>query len=747
MKKRIIAVLMLFLVLSVSYTSASVLDDSWWVLVSMSSGSTEIPEKALILTALGESVGKVQNTSDVLAEMESLSRDLIEYQNPDGGWGHFENEVSSVPPTAYSLIALNLVKSLGNEYSQLGNIKGIDTALRAGERFLLDSFNGEGWGYIPGTKTELYPTLLAIWALGEMGYTYGSSIQVDRAVKYVNSIDELTPRELALKLIAFKSVEHPADRSDIERCRKLLTEPSLGLQERAYLTYALTLYEPFSFETAKALLYLETIGTHNRTFYIQSQPGPLLYTDTAISTAYAVMAFAQVSDRVSEVSNPRAELCDSLVESQNPDGGWGLYPGDASSAKATYYAIRALSKCTRASDSVAKAVEWAKAHLEDSRETAERAGTVTEDYYYTLKILAEFGEKAVDQEKEVQFIENLSYRTGLWRGAFAIPQPSETAMALDLLLDLGLNGSEPYVRNAKEWLLSITPDGWGLIISHSLGVMVGKNVPVTLTVLEALTKVSSKEELAPHLKWLASQELPDGAWGYFKESTNMLGEASHGTPSMEYTIRAINVLRSNGYNITAETLQWVLGNIDPSNMTNTEKALALEFLANIHFIPSVTLYEVVRNLGEGSWTIHAPGEYEKVAEVVRDSLEDLGAEVSLVNGTLGELNGNHIILAEFGAVNVSRYNGDVHVEVQGMLVKINGEAYFKDSTVAIIPGMTGNGYVLMVLFEKKTEDAVINIWKSELFRYLHGDYMVLKCVDRNHDGTIDPLEMEVLHPE
>jgi hypothetical protein len=275
-------------------------------------------------------------------------------------------------------------------FPQLRRIDNLNASIRGGEAFLMKSFNGDGWGYVPDSPTELYPTLLALWALGETGHRYGSSWVVERAIEYVDSMTELKPKELALKLIAFKSVGYPPNETEVETCKELLSNPELGMDERAYLTYALVLYEPFSFDTAKALMYIETAGSHNGTFYLTSRPGPLLYTDTITPTAYSVMAFARVSDSIMEVSNPRTELCHALTDSQNLDGGWGIYPGRVSDPKATYYAVRAVSRCTSTSENVERAIKWAKEHLEAERQASLMAGTVTRDYYYTVKILKYF---------------------------------------------------------------------------------------------------------------------------------------------------------------------------------------------------------------------------------------------------------------------------------------------------------------------------------------------------------------------
>lgn len=743
--RKIFTVVILFMLLVLPYASAaSVIDESLGFITYTAIDTNEIPKKALLLTALASTVGKAQDSTDTLFAVANVTEYLLKAQNPDGGWGHYINEVSTPHDTATVLIALEAVREIVDDYTVEIDKNDIERALRKGRTYLLSAFNGEGWGYLADSPTEFYPTALSLWALGSIGLTPENSIAVKAGAEYLEKAKDLGPDDLALRLIAFKAIGYGNVTEDLERCKELLSSNELNELERATLTYALVLHEPLSFGTGQALVALEMMGSNNGTYYLVNRDIPFLNSDPITPTAYAVMAFSSVADELSgNLINPKGELCSKLIESQNPDGSWGIYAGTPGSAKATYYAVRALRTCTPVPKNIDLAIDWAKNHLAAAKDDAARHGTVTEDYYYTVKILAEFGNLSDNEKDELlNFTRSLEVLPGRWAGDFSIPQPYETAMGLGLLLELGASGED--VNASREWLLSLTQDGWGIILNHRLNVMVGKSVPTTVTVMEPLLEITSADRLIPHADWLMAQRLPDGSWGHFRRSENVLGEVSWGASSMEYTVRTAEVLEALGYDVKEDTLNWVLNNLQNKTKTTVDTALALEFLKDAPSLPDVTIYETIASLRDGLWELHYSPEYQEVAETIAPHIEEFGANIELKEGVSSEEYGNHIFLAAPGDVNVSKYNSGVALEVRGLLVKVNGQAYSLPSTVVIIPGRTQDGHVMMVLFDEPSSEGVKPIFTSGLFKYLHGKYIVFEAKDSNGNGVIDPNEIKLL---
>ena len=742
MGRRIIPLLLIILVLIPYASAASVIDESQPFLNPAIDYTNEVPQEALLLAALASTVGKTVNTSVAAATVLDAVNTLESWQNPDGGWGYYRGSISTPQDTALAIIGLTTAKPVVEKYAGESAFNALDASLRDGRAYLLGSFEGKGWGYIKDSPIEFYPTVLSLWALGELGLNINNSLVVDSASDYVANFTDLSPDYLALRLIAFKAIGHKPVEGDLQRCSELLGSGNLSGLERAMLTYALVLYEPFGFDTAKALTVLEEEGQHNGTYFILSGSGAFLNVDSLTPTAYAVMAFSLLADELSKgtFTSPKSVLCSELIKSQNPDGGWGIYAGGASSAKATYYAVEALHYCTPLPEDVKKGIAWAREHLESAEDNALRAGTITEDYYYTVLTLARFGNLSDSERAElINFTRSLEYAPGQWRGLFSIPQPYETAMGLSLLQALGDRSSRD-VTAGKKWLLSLTKGGWGIILNPLFGVMTAENVPTTVMVLEALSNVSTPEELKPHLDWLLSQRLPDGAWGYFRESTNMLGQVFTGTPSVEYTARAAFLLESFGYNVMPSVINWTLKNLNLTT-TTVDKALALELIRNVKIIPEVSIYEVINTLSSGMWEVNYLEPYANVASVIGDAVSAVGATVELKEGSLDFEEGNHIVLAPFGSFNVSNYNSGLSVVLSGNQVIINGRAYPETTTILIAPGRTQNGYVLAVLFDPKNIGAVETIFSSGMFKYLHGNYLILRASDINGDGKIEPNEI------
>jgi len=746
--RRMLAVVLFIVLLTVPYSLAgSVLDNASRVFIGVNSYADTVPLKAYSLLALDAMVGKVHNETAVLAAVENLTESLLSMQNPDGGWGYHANEISTPQDTALALIALNSSLAVSRKFGVGLDENTLLKALRRGESYLLRSYSSHGWGYASGSVPRFYPTALSLWALGTLGLKYSNSLIVKTAADFIANASDLPPEYRALRLIAFHAVGYPNATPYLSKCRELLSSGALTPYQRAVLTYAVILYDPLSFDVGRSLAILESMGMGNDTYLLVTKGVPFMTRSNLVATAYAVMAFSSVSDVLVNASprNPRVSLYNDLVARQNPDGGWPLLKSGISSAKATYYALLGISASGNPSGvMVKKAVAWARDHLPSAEEDARIRGTVTTDYYYTAMILVKFGNlSSAEKDELINFTRSLESSPGLWRGLFGIPQPYQTALGLNLLLALGYRGSD--VNLSAKWLLSISPSGWGVRLNYFMPATAGMDVPTTVTVLEALSKVVPPEKLTPHVKWLIEQRLPNGVWGCFRESTNMLNQRFYAVPSMEYTVRAVEVLKRLGYDYSREVLPWVLKHALDPGMTTVDEGLALQFLSGFNLLPPTTLYEVVSALRKGgTWYLNYWSGYGSVAKEVASALLPEAA-VALVEDNLTPREGNHIILAPIGLVNVSRYNPFVSVALNGTSVIVNGRAYPASTSIVLVPGRTQDGgYVLMILVGREAAAGVPVLFTSGLYRYLHGAYMVLSAVDMNNDGKIEPSEITLV---
>lgn len=751
--RRTLAIILLMMFLTVPYsTASSVLDSASWVFVGMDSYTDSVPLKAYSLLALSSMVGKVHNESMVRGAIRALTNDLLLLQNHDGGWGHGACQISTPHDTALAIIALNNALAVSEEFGILTKAKegAILDSIRAGRKYLFDSFSSPGWGYALDSAPRFYPTALALWALGTLGFDYSNSLMVKTAADFIAEQSNLSPDDRALRLIAFHAIDYPNVTPYLSECRQLLSSGNLNEYQRAILTYAVMLYDPLDFEVGKSLAILENLGMRGSIYLLVNRGPPFMTESNIISTAYAVLAFSMVSDVISQVGKDtptdyRYILYNELVSRQNSNGGWPLFEGEQSSAKATYYALVGILSSENPSEGIVKkALVWAERHLPTAMRQAELRGTITEDYYYTAMILAEFGDLSPEEREElINFTRSLEFSPGLWRGLFNVPQPYETALGLNLLISLGYSGED--IERGAKWLLSVSNAGWGFRVSYPylLPRSFMTNVPTTVAVLDALSKVVPPEELEPHVEWLVEQRLPNGAWGYFGRRVSVLGEVYYATPSMEYTIRAVEVLKTLGYDYSEEVLPWVLENALSASVTTADIGLALSFLSDLDIIPSTTLYEVVMALREGIWYVNYWGDYGEVAQDIASSLSE-EVKVVLVGGNLMPDEGNHIIVAPIGHVDVSRYNPLVQVEVNGTTVVVNGNKYPLSTSIVIVPGRTHDGYVLIILANEDAIKGVFLLFTSGMYHYLHGNYMVLTASDSNGDGEIGPEEITLL---
>lgn len=746
--RRALTIILLMMLLTVPYSAAgSVLEGASKVFVGVDSYADSVPLKAYSILALGSMVGKVQNESPVLDSIKNLTEGLLALQNPDGGWGYHANQTSTPQDTALAVTALNYSLTVSKEFGAGLDKMEISRSITLGRDYLLESFSSPGWGYAPGSAPRFYPTALALWALGTLGLKYTNNIVVKTAADFIAEASGLSPEYSALRLIAFHAIGYPNVTPYLAECRQMLSSNTLTEYQRAILTYAVILHDPLNFEVGRSLAILERLGMRNDTYLLVNKGFPFMTESNLIATAYAVMAFSSVSDVISEghLVNPRAFLYDELISRQNSNGGWPIFTDGLSSAKATYYALLGIQSSGNPSETIVeKALTWAEGHLSSAMEEAELRGTITEDYYYTAMILAEFGNLSLEEREElINFTRSLEFSPGLWRGLFSIPQPYETALGLNLLISLGYSGED--IERGAKWLLSVSNAGWGVRLNYFLPATTGRNVPTTVAVLEALSKVVPPEELAPHVEWLIEQRLPSGVWGHFGKSVTLLGKVSYASPSMEYTVRVVEVLKALGYDYSKDVLPWVLENALNPDMTTVEIGLALHFLSHFNLLPSTTLSEVITAF-ESSAKVYLDywGDYEPVAEDIASVLAP-EVDVTLVKGNLTPSGGNRIILAPAGLVNVSRYNPFVQVEVSGTYVTVDGNKYPLSSSIVLVPGRTHDGgYVLIILTSRGAVSGVPVLFTSGMYRYLHGNYMVLTASDSNGDGEIGPEEITLL---
>lgn len=593
---------------------------------------------------------------------------------------------------------------------------------------------------------EPYLTVVALWGLGANGYTIEDST-VSKAVSYLESINETSPKMVALKLIAYHYIGYANVSALIETAYAMLSG-ELKPTERAMLTYALTLYtENMTSELPRSLVILESLGSHNETFVLTEPIWPLPELDSVTPTSFAVMAFASLSDVISSEEYPTvSQMCDEILSLQNPDGGWGYTPGEDSRAKPTYYALEFLSLCTpKPQVAIDKATAWAENHLKSAMEEVETEGMLTQDFYYTALILARYSDMPPEERQSViDFINEYRYSEFAWRGFFSIPQPLQTAMGINLLKAFNITG----VNAPASWLLSLTDGGWGLLINYPFTpftIMSTPDVPTTLLVLEALSDTVDEAKLKPHLDWLLAQRLEDGFWGHYKKSVNILGQVSTASPSIEYTVRALELLIEHGYDLNYfDMASTLLQGIKNSNRI-VEKALAFKFAMESGFLPPVLISSVVSKLGSGTWYIHYSPDYASAAEKLSGIIESFGGVPLLKEGDMGrELTGNHIFVGPFGSFDTSVYNPYVNISVAGNYVEINGQKYSKENLVAIIPGRTQDGYVLVLLAEKEVLPAIDLIVNPTMIKYLHGAYVVFSVKDLNGDGAITPDEVKIL---
>ncbi len=720
-----------------------ILDGSVEFLTKIDGLANTTRDISLVIMALAAAQGRVEHNLN--EDVASLTDLLISWQNPDGGWGYFKGSVSSVVDTSYAVIALkkalNLYEKGTPEYSEI--FHSIDDGIS----FLLNSYSGNGWGYVPETEPEFYPTVMAVWALGENGFGVNHPY-IERSLNYMEDYKIDKYKALALKLLAFKSVGKDVDIKLIDDIKTALSSGNLSVSDRALLTYALVAYEDVNFDVVKALLILESLKHGESAFYWTDGSGLFAQSHLFEASSYATLSFALVSDKLSGgLENPFKTSCEALKNAQNPDGGWSYSYGFPSNEKATYYALKALRLCYFRDPSIEKGLEWVRAKYEEDKLIAEKNREIYSPYVYTLLTLLKFNMLNETEKKEnIELIKNIQLDTGKW-GNFLGPQPYDTALAVKSLLALGVPSNDSEIQEAKRWLLSISKGGWGTYIDTGFySYMLPPEVSVTLEVLEALAPISTKNELEPHLKWLIEQRTEDGGWANIKEHYLFGVFQYKEKPTVELTTRATELLLKFGYDYREETFSWLLDKKHDGMWRNNivDSALATLFLSQFRFVSKINLYNVVRLIPEQKFYIVYTDNRNETAQKIKESINMLfeTANVS-IEEFHGFGNANYIVLANFSDFNITKYNPYFKLEVKSGKVYINGKGYELDNTVMLIPGKTETGYILFVLYEKNLSNVVVKLFDSGLVKYLKGNALIVTYEDKNHNGIVDLEDLNV----
>jgi len=392
--KRIFS-LVLILLMVIPYVSAvPILDASTRFLTEGKDYMDSTQEISLSLMALGSSYSIAENLTK--ENITLFVEELLERQNSDG---------------SYAVIALK--RAIDLYYPNEDTYRKISKALENGLDFISGSYTLNGWGYIPNTLPEFYPTVMALWALGENGYTEKSRY-VDEAIAYLESAESMEISEakvVGLKILAYKSVGHQVPESLIEKAWELVNSEAITIDERALLTYVLTTYEGLTFEVAKLLSRLEDLAESNETLiYWANAPEEWTNREVFAASAFAVMSFA-TANALGGVGGIISieDSCSALEKVQNPDGGWGYRAGYSSDDRTTYYVLKALKRCYFKDEVIEKGLEWVEARLPENMEKVSKEGRLNSAYIYNLLTLLEFNMlNETEKQSHISFIKSLS---------------------------------------------------------------------------------------------------------------------------------------------------------------------------------------------------------------------------------------------------------------------------------------------------------------------------------------------------
>ncbi|NPA47471.1 MAG: terpene cyclase/mutase family protein [Thermococci archaeon] len=742
-KMALVITVVLILLVSPFAAGFSVTGGSARFLMTASPGT--VKDLSLELMALASAKDKV--SFNATPEIVNLSYRLVSLQNPDGGWGYFPGSVSSVPDTSYAVVALQMaIKAVNDPKFDFKLYR----AVRKGVEYIKSSRSGNAWGYVPDSIPMYYPTVTALWALGESGYGPTSS-PVSSALPELERLEKTehipAPEGLALKVFALKAVGYPVSNSTVDKVRAYLFNGTLNVEERAMLTYALVLCEGTTFDALRAVSLLENSmrKAGDYAFWVYTTDVPPATFDAVAPTSYALLALSSFSPSVK--LSPKAP-CTYLSELQNPDGGWGFRKGEASNAEATYYALTALRLCYPLNSSfIKRGIEWIESDYPVEYRTVESNERISPGYFYALESMLKFGlMNRSAKERAITLIESVRLKSGLWGSRGLGPEPFDTALAVRALLDLGVSPSSPVIRNATSWLLSISSGGWGIYYGRAkYPYMVDENVLTTLTVLEALKGVVNSSSLRPHLEWLLNQRI-DGGWPYMRNYTVASGNLTYtvrGTPRLDLTVRATLLLRSFGYNYVNDTLSFVLASLKNGTVyTNTlYLASAVEFLLLLREKPPVTLADVSDLIRKGMSKVYS---VENVSPGLRKALSKaLGGSVSVIRiARPSQVSGPSIVIVPFKDADAFVRGNPYFNLSPGRLSWASSSLSFNASdSILMIPGLLPRGPVLFVVCDN--QGVLSEVISTGYLRYMQGYAALITFSDRNHDGKIELGEISL----
>lgn len=732
MKKLLAGLLVILMV--VPLVRAGTIGGSAAFLVSMADKTSEVQKLSLTLLAL--SYASKPLGGSVNDEINSLALELIKAQNPDGGWGYRLGQTSDVLDTGYAVVAL--VNAL--PYVEADKSKTVRNGIDRAVSYLLSARGEDGWGYIPGTKPSFYPTAIALWALGDYGYSYVYPFMKGPVLFLNYSKPEIPENEaLALKVIAYHAVGYQVPEKLIEKVIGLLYTGGITMKERAMLTYALELVRPFDFNTARLVTELEGLGKGGAdyTYWFTKPSFYLVPSQTVETTAYALMAISIPAMHIGTISPPKNPYwlpCNALLKLQNPDGGWPIKKGEPSQEIATYYALKVIDRCYHSNETVQRAINWTEmAYRRDMN------GTFSTKYFYALETLLSLGLLNETEKREaIEYIFNSTMKgyDYVW-GNFLGPQPYETALAVKALLDLGVPPTDWRIRKAVSWILSVgNGKGWGIIVkTRYYTYTLGPNVPMTIEILDVLKDIVPTRELKSYANWLASQRI-NGGWAPFKAYyDSFAGRWVYGRPTVYLTVKATDLLSEFGYNFTNETLSLVLKARDSGEINDwtLDTALAIEYLCRFKFIPPVTLYGIENAfLSRKNFTVIGIG--VNATEIALALQKFFGGHFTPSNKTSLE-SGYYVVVAPYGAYNISKYNPYVDFRLFDGSVMVGNYTGPMVDSIAVIPGSTAQGMVLFVFYGDSSRWMAEELFTTGFIKYLRGNAMLIV----NENGRIRQL--------
>ncbi|AEH24743.1 prenyltransferase/squalene oxidase repeat-containing protein [Pyrococcus yayanosii] len=692
MKSRIpVTIILVLIMLAAPVSSIPVLQGSIEFLSGVDEYPYETHQLSLLIMALSSAHGKVEGEYE--DELWKAVDELLQRQNSDWGWGYYKGSISNVPDTAYALMALNRAK---NVYPATdGRRITIEVAIKKGMYYLTKAFNGDGWGYIWGSPTDFYPTLMATLALAELGE---DSVTLEAGIRYLKENRPTDKKELALWTLALFLGGEEVPEDAISSLESALSG-DVSDEERALITYVLLRVKGLNFEVAKSLSILEENALGDDVSFWRGLE----------ASAYATMAFSLVSDKLIEAGEDYLGIaCSRLPKLQNEDGGWGPYLGFKSDAKSTYYALHALKVCNPMSPAIGRGLEFMRNVMKERAYWIRVNGYLPNDYLFAVTALAEFGNLTKDEKEEA-----ISLIKGARWGNIFGRQPLTTALAIKALLALGVSPTDSKIVERKRWLLGLSNGGWGPYVQFFFtGYMAGPSYADTLIIIDALSPISTEDELKPHLTWLLNADAT-AEW---------------------LRVYAMRILKTWGIDPG-----WTIEKPDYDDVLLD--SMIILYLSAFPEVPTVNIYTVMETLRAENFTVSYTN-LQEAGKIVAKGLERLFEKNVTIKPFTEIGDGNYVVVAPFGTMNVSEYNRNVKLEVEDNKVIINGREYKRDKIIAIIPGRTRTGVILFVLLEEDALPALETLFSSGILRYLHGGIFVLTWKDTNGNGRAELEELE-----